>query len=329
MINKEKNIQILFFEEIKKSLVSKFTFVDEISDLLNVSQDAAYRRIRGEKLINLEETFVLSKHFGISLDSFVGITENNKIQCKYTPLDLSDINNYCKYLQTISENLNRIKSVPESEIIMTASDIPIFHFYMFNELTFFKLFSWNKSVYGYKKTFEEFVDDFKTDDVLKFYKKISSNYQLIPSTEIWTENSIDLLLKSIEYSYKIGCFKDKRTVLTLCEQLFDIMNKIKDWAENGTKCSKDIQYKLFINETNIDNTFILLKQYEKISCSIKLYTINSLSTSDERFCKETYTWLNNVIQQSTLISGTSAKERYKFFEDQKRKISLLMESCNV
>jgi hypothetical protein len=53
--------------------------VDEVADLLNISNDSAYRRIRGEKPIALEEMQKLATHFKISLDQFLHLNSDSFI----------------------------------------------------------------------------------------------------------------------------------------------------------------------------------------------------------------------------------------------------------
>ncbi|HET6225931.1 MAG TPA: helix-turn-helix domain-containing protein [Bacteroidia bacterium] len=63
--------QIAFIQLIKNSLPSNISLVDELSDLLKISSDSAYRRIRGESALSIEEITVLCKHFKLSFDSFI------------------------------------------------------------------------------------------------------------------------------------------------------------------------------------------------------------------------------------------------------------------
>ena len=60
-----------FFQHIKTLLPEHIAFVDAIADILNISNDSAYRRIRGEKHISLEEMQKLAAHYKISLDQFM------------------------------------------------------------------------------------------------------------------------------------------------------------------------------------------------------------------------------------------------------------------
>ena len=53
--------------------------VDEVADILCISNDSAYRRIRREKPISLEEIQKLSLHYKISLDQFMHLQSDSFI----------------------------------------------------------------------------------------------------------------------------------------------------------------------------------------------------------------------------------------------------------
>ena len=52
MTNPTTNLQSRFFQELKSIIPPYSSLVDEIAELLQVSMDSAYRRIRGEKLLD-------------------------------------------------------------------------------------------------------------------------------------------------------------------------------------------------------------------------------------------------------------------------------------
>jgi hypothetical protein len=47
--------------------------------------------------------------------------------------------------------------------------------------------------------------------------------------------------------------------------------------------------------------------------------------SDPAFCRETGQWLESLIQRSLLISGTSERDRYMFFNGQRQKVRFLID----
>ena len=326
---KKSIIQKKLFDQIQKVKPAHLSLVDAVADALRISNDSVYRRIRGDMMIDIEETVKLCSHFQISMDSLADIDPNKSyIRCRYTPLNLENMKDYMTFVQVASDLFENTRLALEGEIIMSAVDVPIFLILPYRELTAFKLFSWSKSTYGYTADFDAFVKEGWVDNqtLENIHEKIKRNYQLIPSTEIWTTSTTDTILRLLIYHSEMKHFSDKKTPLLLCEQLLDLMNTLQKWAENGTKGPKETPFKFYISETDIANTFILFKNAESSSCLVKLYTINGLGISDENFCREAKQWLHNTARRSTLVSGASEKERRKFFTAQQKKIRLLMES---
>src|SRR3954447_3939736 len=64
-------VQQLFFSHLKAKLPGHLSLVDEIAEHLDISNDSAYRRIRGEKPISFEELHKLCTNYKVSLDSFL------------------------------------------------------------------------------------------------------------------------------------------------------------------------------------------------------------------------------------------------------------------
>lgn len=65
------NVQVLFFQHLRTLLLPHLSMVDEVAELLNISIDSAYRRIRGEKNIDLAEAHLLCSHYKISMDQLL------------------------------------------------------------------------------------------------------------------------------------------------------------------------------------------------------------------------------------------------------------------
>ena len=321
--------QVIFFNQIQKTLPKNIALVDEISDLLNISPDAAYRRIRGVKQTSFEETLKLCRHFNISIDSLTDVvTDKSYIRCLYSPLNFSsqDTKDYIGIINGLSDYIESFRLLPESEIILSAVDIPLFNLYPYKELTIFKLFSWHKSIYGYATDYETFIKESEITGLYNnFHEKIAKSYQLIPSTEIWTSETIDSVLRLLNYHFEMKHFSDEKNVLFLCEQLLNLINTLQDWVEKGKKGKKEVPFNFFISDADIGNTFVLFKSAESKNCLVRLYTINALRISDEGFCMETENWLRNLTQRSTLISKVSERERFKFFNAKKQKIKQLIE----
>ena len=328
MINKEKKTQVELFGRIQKAIPANQALVDVISEHLKISTDAAYRRIRGDKMIDIAETISLCKHFGISLDSLTGNVEDNIIQGALAPSDLRDMRAHLVYLQNFSTQMERLRLSAKKEILLSVADFSVFDFLANKELVFFHIFSWNKNLYDIPGTFENFMEGLAVDEFLKYFSKIVRCFQFIPTTEIWTTNSIDSSIKLLRYHTEMNHFSDKRNSLFICEQLLNLLNTLQSWVKKGTKEESDTPFKFYVSEIDIGNTLILIKNEEDIDCLIRLFTINGLNIKDKKFCKEADNWIHNLIKRSTLLSGSSDREGLKFFEAQKQKVRFLIDAIS-
>ena len=72
-------------------------------------------------------------------------------------------------------------------------------------------------------------------------------------------------------------------------------------------------YKLYHNEVVVCDNTILVKADGRKTSYNTYNVINQLITSNPVFCDQIENSLKNLMQKSTMISGTSEKERYRFF----------------
>jgi hypothetical protein len=227
-----------------------------------------------------------------------------------------------KDLSSITEKVNM---APGSEIFVAAADIPVFHYTAYKELTLFQLFSWNKNVYDFPGTFEDFISGLDADLIMQSCNKIFQNYQQIPSSEIWSDNAIDSASKMIKYHFEMEHFNDLESPLIICKQLMNLINTLQEWAKMGTKGLGSAPFKFYTNVIDTGNTFVSIKNEEQSRCIVRLFTINGLNIKDEQFCREVNIWIDSLIMRSTLISSISTRERHKFISAQKQKITTLID----
>ena len=71
-------LQQQLFVYLKENIPPHLSLVDELCDLLDLSHDSVYRRIRGEKPITLTELKKICGHYHVSIDQLLRL-ENNTI----------------------------------------------------------------------------------------------------------------------------------------------------------------------------------------------------------------------------------------------------------
>ena len=143
----KESIQTDFLNQVKQKLAAHVSFADELAETLGISRDSVYRRIRGETILSLDEARTLYRRFGVSIDQLFSSTSEmvtfHRRVVSYGEYDLE------KWLGSIIKNLDYLKSFEKNELIFSAKDIPVFHYFRIPQLSAFKLFFWMKTLLGY------------------------------------------------------------------------------------------------------------------------------------------------------------------------------------
>jgi len=320
------SIQEILFQAVKNRLSPNISFVHELSELLNISYDSAYRRIRGEKELSMEELKTICLHYQISVDALFNFKSNhvifNSLAIGENGFDIE------KWLQSLLMAIKQIHAAREREIIYAAKDIPVFYYFEFPEIAAFKIYFWNKTLIpasGYEN--QKLTLD-PPDGIYETGKQLLTHYIKIPTTEIWSEETISSVLRQIEYCYVSGFFANTADVYRLCDVLREWLYHVRAQAEcgsqfrHGSPCEGiENSYKLFNNEVLVsDNTILVNTDGHKTSYNT-YNVINQLITTNPVFCDQIEKSLRNLMTKSAMISGTSAKERNRFF-------NILLEKVN-
>lgn len=319
-------LQTAFLKQIKKQLPPNLALVDAIAEQLNLSNDSAYRRIRGEKHLTFDEIQILSAHFKISLDSFLHL-QNNSLIFWGKNINRSEFD-FENYLSGIVRQLEYFASADEKQMFYLNKDIPIFHHFMFPELAAFKCYFWSRYDLDYPKfnkgqfLIEDFIDIFN-----KTGKRISDLYLQIPSVEIWNLDCINTTIRQIDYYRETRIFKSQRDIETVYNCLEKLIDHIELQAEYGYKFSlgkpeseEKIKYSIYINEFILGDNTIAVEMGEEKMVFLNHNVINYIMTNNKDFINYTFETLKILLKKSMLISEISEKERQLFFNNLRERI---------
>ncbi len=314
-----ESVQSLFLEQVKKKLPANVSLADEIAEVLNIRRDSAYRRMRGETVLSLDEAKTLCTKFDVSLDSLLGIDSG------IIPFQHLIVNHkpetFEQWLRSMQENLELIENYSGTkEIVFTAKDVPVFHYFRYPELCAFKMFFWMKSVLNYPELqSKKFSSSLVRNELLTIGRKIASIYNKVPSVELWSDETTNVTLKQLEFYQESGFFTSSADAETIFEQYIQMIRDIKEYAAQGYK-QQDVPFSLYKNEILIADNTVLYKMGDKKTVYISHNITELLMTRHEIFSDQTEGFINNLQSRSVLISTTGEKERNKFFNRMEEKI---------
>lgn len=315
----ELTLQQKLFHQIKYTLSSHLSMVEEVAEVLGISTDSVYRRLRSETPVSLEEAALLCRHFKINLDEVIPQPQETVLFRRFSIHEKAL--SFADYLAHSRDYFEKLRLMKNCQCFYAAKDIPVFYHFMFPPLGKFKLFFWLKTVKGAPE-FKNLPFSFESipDQYMKLSNVISASYFQTPGVEIWNEETTNSTLRQIYYYYEAGLFADNTIPLVLINQLEQLVQHVHRQAETGQKFLYDaspapvpVKFELYHNEVLLlDNT--ILHQADSFSSVLVSYNaIDYLTTTNPAFCHEVLRWLQIQMEKSVLISKISEKERNRFF----------------
>jgi hypothetical protein len=322
----EKKIQDRLFQLIREGLPPSVSLIDAVSDALHISTDSAYRRIRGETPLILEEVQALCRQFSLSLDPLLGTSSNAVV---FQPVLVNNSGyTFDNYLSGLIQSLQYITSFKQKEIVYLSKDIPFFHYFNSKPLFAFRYFFWMKTILQHPDFVHQAFSMAHTDAAAEAKaRELSRLYANIPSTEIWNSEGINSMLSQIDYYREAGYFASDAEITLLYEGLRQTLEHINQQAEWGCKFLpgenpelRPQNYNLYVNKVVIGDNTILVTLDGKKSVYINYDVLNYMTTGDAAFCNETSDKLHNLMRRATIISTVSEKQRSLFFNELLKKI---------
>jgi hypothetical protein len=317
-MSRNKSAQVDFIKQIRLLIPPHHNLVDELADVLQVSNDSAYRRIRGETALTMDEIILLCNHYRISFDSF-NINNPGTVTFNYQPLG-NDEKSFEHYLKNMHSDLKKISGFDNKHLYFAAEDIPIFHHFYFPYLTSFKIFYWNRSILNMPELEgKKFEPGYVPSQMLKVAEEILDLYSNISSVEIWCEDTLNSTLKQIEFYWDTQIIRSSGDAMQLCDELELMIKRIQLQSEQGCKmnkkneCIKGTTFELYNTDLMIGNNCILVSMNDVKGVYLTHQTFNAMITTNVAFCDETENWFKNLMKKSPRIDGQDKERSEKFF----------------
>lgn len=327
--------QAAIFEVIKRQIQGQDSLGNVVGDILCISQDAVYRRYRGETLLTIYELEKLCKHFNISLDSLFNINKN-KVLFDYQPIANYDFS-MGLYLQNMLEALQVMKGQKNPELLIAVNNSPVIQLMNYPHLIRFKLFFWAKT----HLQIEEYKDaKFKYEKIDPEVFNIGHNalkiYCQIPSKEIYDPELLRGFVREVYYYFESQQFEDPNYAIYILDLLERFVDHLKAQAEIGKKFvstteppASGNEFEMYHNETLNGNTTI----YYKTDAFEGLYfghnLMNSVHTIDKAYIEDSLAILNKQFANSSIISVVNEKERNNYFGQLKNMIQAFRKKIEI
>lgn len=338
MILESSTLQQVLFDRIKNLIPDKKALPAEIADLLDIGLDAAYRRIKGATPLKFSEVVAIATHFHQSLDELVGDINPSAVTFLPSSLQQKD-SGMVPYLNGLKILMKSLIQDDATGIIIASKDIPTFQLFQFPELLQFKMFFWRKTMFDDPSLRDEkfslgFISH-ERETINSLCIEIARLYAQLDSTEVWTAELVDGLVKQIRYYNDLGQFETPQDALKLVVQAEDMVNFLQKMAEVGKKLLisnsgyKGGVYDLYRQDLIVNDNVISLIMNNQVRTFHVYNSIEYLQTGHQIYGKQVRIWLENLPKRSVPISTFNERSRVVFFNTlrtQLKKLRVELES---
>lgn len=316
------------FGVIKQKLPNNVLFTEEIADVLDVSYDASYRRIKGKTSLTFKEAVKLAKHYKISLNELYDLPSDNSLVINKNRFqdNIEGLIQFYKELTfyTKSFNLNH-----KTRVIYSAKDIPFYHIKTSNLYWKFRVYAYlnfSQSTFANSKTsFCNFKPKFSAIEEANNYREVLRQTEII---DIWSDTTINSSLHQIFYFFRTKMLR-KEEALLLCDDIVSIIKDIElavtsDMNVSNKKFTFDLYYSKLLNL----NHTIFFKNEKKKGLLMPYSSFSHIKIEDSNICDEVDVYLQKQLQLAKKISGEAEIDRKVFFTTMYDKIEQLRSEIN-
>lgn len=311
-------IQARLIEIIKQQIPKNHSLPQELGEILGLTADSIYRRIKCQTPFTLDEAALVCQHFDVPLETLNDLMVH-VVSFKYQPSG-KDNESFQGYLEYFLKQIRGITKFQQRHIFYAAEDIPVFHHFAFPKLSDFKFFYWRKTILNHADLQnQKFAIGSHSETFLDLSMKASIAYSEVETTEIWTDETIGSTIKQIRFYHEAGLFASKNDAVEVVDDLMQLIVNLQKQCDFGLKVRpggslSSTPFTFYMSDLMIGNNCVLVKTNDISSSFIGFNTFNFMSTRNSEFNQQNEHWMQNLISKSTQISKTAEKIRNQFFK---------------
>lgn len=309
------DIQVRLFEQIKAKLPAEEHLGKVLSELLDMSTDSVYRRLRGATSLTPEEIQLLCQHFEISFDKIMGTT-GRSVVFHYNPIKRSEFS-FNTYLEGINYGFTRMLSQKYKKLHMNYVEVNLFQLLNFPMLMRFKLVYFTKFYLNLPQMQDvKFTADWTGDISQALLTDTLVKYVKIPSVEVMDFDNCKGLVREIVSAYEAGMIATKEDALALLSETEKMFNHFIHQLSLSKKFiygtePKEIEdnYEVYVHPNYVpDNTVIAdTNAYRLLYITHNM--LNYLYSSDIEYVAKTFSVFNAMVKTCKKISSDNTSTR--------------------
>lgn len=310
------NLNKSVLDKILNCIPENIKPVNYLMDILDLGKESAYRRLRGEKALSLEEIHKLSVELSFSLDEILGNKKTNTFTFNYIgSSDKNPDNNFLEFLLFYENYLKNILNAENTEIINTINNMLSTMFVGFDELFKFVYYHWMHQMKEVPLNYHysSLVIPPQIKDICNNINNLHRNLKKV--TMIIDKNIHLNLIKEIQYFYIRGLI-DESELIRLKEQYLRYMDFTEKIITKGTDPNGS-SYDIYLSMLSISSSTSYISWEDNEESAFWHNVCYPMHTRNRNIIGRHKHWIDSLKKYSTLITQSNELQQADFFNEQK------------
>ena len=285
---------------------------DYLAEVLNLSKESVYRRLKGIIPFTFEEILNLSTILDFSVDELL---KDEKNEYAFFNLSTSKLLNteedeFVKTYMRHADNMEAVYKSQNNHIIISANRILRVLTNSYDSLFRFYYYKWLHQ-FGHTSLNFKYSNVQITDKLNELRQKLANYYETQNITFITDSNIIYNTIKEIRYYIDRGLI-DGEDIQSIKKDLKDFIDRFFIFPSDKLH-GQHTQYEVYISSLNIENNTSYIVYDDKIWTYYWVYSDIGIYTSDSELCMLQKDWLDSLKKYSILISNSNQKMQAELY----------------
>jgi hypothetical protein len=307
-------------DEVNKELISRILVsipnninpVSYLMDLLDLSRESTYRRIRGEIPFTFQELSVIATDLKFSVDEIIGHDHQNKMVFDMVTDGAADFDqSFVLMMKSHYDNVMRFKEARNLTMIHSRNYIHPAYTLRFENLL--KFFYYRCAHQFNKNTLNLHMADVAIPkEIYSIAEELAQIENRIGNVTYILDFNIFLnSIRQVQYYFKRGLI-DSQEISAIKKDLSGIIHDIQEVTLGKADYSNDF----YISSFDIDMNSTYIVADDTILSAMYVYVINPMIIESPDACFVHEQWLKSLKKYSALITHSNEKLQASFFNTQ-------------
>jgi len=316
------NYSAKIINEIKRRIYGKEKPVKYLMDLLPMSRETAYRRLRHETPFSFDEAVIIADNLDFSIDRLIELKScSNFLFNREFNLNLGPVDIYSSILVSDIEMMEKASVSKDVKVTAAINKIPL---RLFPYKSLFKLdyFHYLYSI-GKISLMTRYSEISVPPDINDLHDKLNSCFNNLNNiTCIFDKMILSDIIKKIQY-YNQSKFISNEDLHILQSELLELLNVYENLLRNGSN-SYGSKYTFYYSFFNLESNVIFFEYDQNSILQIWIYPESPVVIRNNKTLYEVQRrWIDSKLRNSVLITKSNESQQVEILREMHKQIEEL------